>query len=65
MSGSPAPSPAACPSTSTQDADDPCRWTVDETFVDAAAFEAHRARTRASGWPSVTSHMVRDIQVSE
>jgi quinol monooxygenase YgiN len=48
-----------------QDADDPCRWTVDETFVDAAAFEAHRARTRASGWPSVTSHMVRDIQVSE
>jgi quinol monooxygenase YgiN len=48
----------------TQDPGDPCRWNVDETFVDAAAFEAHRARAAASDWGRMTAHLFRDIHVA-
>jgi quinol monooxygenase YgiN len=47
----------------TQDPDDPCRWNLDETFRDAAAFEAHRARAKASAWGPKTAHLARDIRV--
>ena len=47
----------------TQDADDPCRWNLDETFADMAAFEAHRARAKASDWGRMTAHLHRDIRV--
>jgi quinol monooxygenase YgiN len=47
----------------TQDAGDPCRWNLDETFRDAAAFEAHRARAKASDWGRKTAHLARDIRV--
>jgi quinol monooxygenase YgiN len=48
----------------TQDADDPCRWNLDETFIDMPAFEAHRARARESAWGPKTAHLDRDIQVT-
>ena len=35
--------------------DDPLVWRVEELFRDAAALEAHRARTRASPWAAATS----------
>jgi quinol monooxygenase YgiN len=48
----------------TQDAGDPCRWNLDETFTDMAAFEVHRARSKASAWGPRTAHLERDIKVS-
>jgi quinol monooxygenase YgiN len=47
----------------TQDADDPCRWNVDESFRDAAAFAAHRARAAESDWGRMTAHLFRDMSV--
>ncbi len=38
---------------------DPLVWTVDETFADQAAFDAHQTRTRASDWYRLTAHIVR------
>jgi hypothetical protein len=34
---------------------------VSERFRDEAAFAAHQARTRASAWWQITSHMARDF----
>jgi len=48
-----------------QSGDDPCRWEVDETFANRAAFEAHQARTRDSDWWRITGHMVRRFEVTE
>jgi quinol monooxygenase YgiN len=48
----------------TQDADDPCRWNLDETFTDMAAFEAHRTRAKGSAWGLATAHLDRDIRVA-
>jgi quinol monooxygenase YgiN len=48
----------------TQDAEDPCRWNVDESFRDAAACDAHRARAAASDWGRMTAHLFRDIRVA-
>jgi len=45
--------------------DDPCRFVISEEFRDRAAFDSHTARTRASDWWNKTSHMARDIQVTE
>lgn len=44
---------------------DPLIWTLDEGFVDAAAFAAHQARTRASVWGRVTGLIKRDFQLGE
>lgn len=41
---------------------DPLVWQVDESFSDAAAFEAHQARTRASIWHRATAHVKRDFR---
>ena len=44
---------------------DPLVWSLDETFTDRAAFEAHQARTRASDWFVATSHLQRDFRVED
>ena len=42
--------------------DDPLVWRVEELFRDAAALEAHRARTKASPWAAATSGIPRQIR---
>jgi len=42
--------------------DDPLAWRVSETFVDAAAFEVHQARTRESEWFRATLGIAREFQ---
>jgi quinol monooxygenase YgiN len=37
-------------------------FTIDEVFVDEAAFVAHTKRTRASDWWRKTGHIPRDLQ---
>ncbi len=44
--------------------DDPLIWQVSELFADAAAFEAHKARTAASPWAEATRAIRRDITVT-
>lgn len=41
---------------------DPLVWRVDESFADAAAFEAHQARTRGSDWFRATGGIQREFQ---
>jgi quinol monooxygenase YgiN len=41
--------------------DDPLVWRVEERFIDRAAFEFHRRRTRASAWWEATAAVKRDI----
>ncbi|AMY69708.1 putative quinol monooxygenase [Frigidibacter mobilis] len=41
---------------------DPLVWRVAETFADAAAFDAHQARTRASDWFRATGGIQREFQ---
>ncbi len=43
---------------------DPCIFAVSERFRDEAAFQAHQARTRASDWWRITSHMPRDFEIT-
>ena len=40
-------------------------FSVAERFSDRAAFAAHQARTRTSGWWRITGHMARDFSLSE
>jgi len=42
--------------------EDPLVWRVSETFADAAAFDAHQARTRGSDWFRATIGIQRDFQ---
>ncbi|MEZ5912014.1 MAG: antibiotic biosynthesis monooxygenase [Paracoccaceae bacterium] len=44
--------------------DAPLVWTVSESFVDAAAFEAHQTRTRESRWYRATSAITREFVVN-
>ncbi len=44
---------------------DPLIWTLDEAFVDAAAFAAHRARSAASNWARASDGVARELRVSE
>jgi quinol monooxygenase YgiN len=44
--------------------DDPLTWRVEERFVDRAAFEAHRRRTRASAWGAATLAIRREYEVT-
>lgn len=41
---------------------DPLVWSVSERFVDAAAFQAHQARTHGSEWFRATLGITRDFQ---
>ncbi len=42
----------------------PLIWTLNETFTDLAAFEAHQARTSTSDWFAATRHIARDFKVT-
>jgi quinol monooxygenase YgiN len=42
--------------------DDPMVWHLDEAFVDAAAFAAHQARTKATIWAEKTAKLIRDFK---
>nr|WP_237422100.1 antibiotic biosynthesis monooxygenase [Frigidibacter albus] len=44
--------------------EDPLVWRVAETFTDAAAFDAHQARTRGSDWFRATNGIQREFQRS-
>lgn len=39
-------------------------WTVSESFIDRAAFEAHQARGKASPWGRATAHLERRFTVT-
>ncbi len=43
---------------------DPMVWTVEETFVDQHAFEAHQARTRSSEWAHETASIRREYEIT-
>ncbi len=43
----------------------PGHWDVDEAFVDAAAFETHRARTGASEFATLAEGLERDLTIEE
>ena len=44
--------------------DDPLIWQVSELFADAAAFDAHKARTAARPWAEATRTIRRDISMT-
>lgn len=43
---------------------DPLVWTVSESFVDQAAFDAHQARARTSEWGMATAGIRRDYTIT-
>lgn len=45
--------------------DDPLVWTVNESFVDRAAFDAHQVRTKASAWGMASTAIQRDFSIRE
>ena len=49
----------------TPSADTPCQFDIAERFVNRAAFDSHSARTKASDWWNRTSHIPRDIILTE
>lgn len=44
---------------------DPLVWVVRERFRDAAAFEAHKARTATSPWAAAAEGLRRELEVRE
>lgn len=42
--------------------EDPMVWHLDEAFKDAAAFEAHQTRTKASIWAEKSAGLARDFK---
>ena len=48
----------------TEDADVPGRFHVSEAFIDAAAFEAHQTRARASDWGMISAGFERQYKVT-
>jgi len=51
-----------CLSFTVQQTGDPLVWRVSETFADAAAFDAHQTRSRASDWFHATHGIQREFQ---
>ena len=43
--------------------ENPLIWSVEESFTDQAAFDAHQSRTKASPWFAATGHIRRDYQI--
>lgn len=43
--------------------ENPLIWSVEETFTDQTAFDAHQARTKASPWFASTGHIRREYQI--
>jgi quinol monooxygenase YgiN len=56
---------AGCLSFEVTPTDDPLVWQVAERFTDRTAFEAHQARTAASGFAAATADILRDYQITE
>ena len=54
---------AGCISFDVLSTDDPMVWSVSERFVDAAAFEAHQARTAGSDWAARTKGIARAYKI--
>jgi Uncharacterized conserved protein len=52
-----------CLSFEVTETDDPLVWLVEELFADAAAFEAHQVRTKASEWARETAAIRRDYSI--
>lgn len=48
-----------------QSEDRPTRLNVAEIFIDRAAFEAHKERTRASDWYKITADAERNYTLEE
>lgn len=44
--------------------DDPLVWSVEERFVDQAAFDFHQARVQSSEWGRATAAIERDYLVT-
>lgn len=44
--------------------ENPLVWSVEESFTDQEAFDAHQARTRASQWFAATAHIRRDYTIT-
>ena len=44
---------------------DPCRFAVRQCYRSPEAYDAHHARTLASDWWKVTSHVPRDFRITE
>jgi quinol monooxygenase YgiN len=42
---------------------DPLIWTVEECFIDQAAFDAHQTRTKTSEWARQTATIQRDYRI--
>lgn len=55
-------SEAGCVSFDVLRSADPLIWTVEERFLDKAAFDFHQQRTRASVWWSATAEILRDFR---
>lgn len=55
---------AGCLSFQVTETDDPMVWTVEEAFLDRAAFEAHQACAKSSPWGESTAHIARDYTVT-
>ncbi|QCM13201.1 antibiotic biosynthesis monooxygenase [Agrobacterium tumefaciens] len=53
-----------CISFDVSQTDDPLIWSVEELFVDRAAFDFHQQRTRASEWFAATSAIPRDYNIT-
>lgn len=45
--------------------DDPLVWQVAERFIGRSAFEAHQARTMASGFAAATAAIARHYTITE
>jgi quinol monooxygenase YgiN len=56
---------AGCLSFEVTPTDDRLVWQVAERFTDRAAFEAHQARTAASGFATATADILRHYQITE
>ncbi len=47
-----------------QTEDDPLIWNVEESFINASAFQHHQKRTRASAWWDATANITRSYNVT-
>ena len=54
---------AGCVSFDVFQSDDPLVWTVEECFLDNAAFVYHQQRTHASKWWSATAEIPREFEI--
>lgn len=53
-----------CLSFEVRQSEDPLIWSVEESFTDQTAFDAHQTRTKASPWFAATGHIRRVYQIT-